>query len=308
MTPRGHRPRLQGSPGLGYRQARARRQVALQFRPAGPWNVRPFAAKMVVSSSTQDARHLSTAVAIVMAAGKGTRMKSELPKVLVPTLGRPMIDYVLDALTVAGVGRIVVVVGYRADDVRKALSARPGVEFALQAEQRGTGHAVMSAREQLAGHDGPVLVVAGDSPLMQPSSLAALLAEFEKTRPACLLGTAMKDDPAGLGRIVRDADGKFLGIVEERDASDEQKRIREVNLSCYVFNCRDLLGALDKIRADNAQGEYYITDCPGVLLAEGKDVRALAVLQPCEALSINNMDELALVEDAMRAMGMGAGK
>jgi len=263
---------------------------------------------MVVSSPTQDARLLSTAVAIVMAAGKGTRMKSELPKVLVPTLGRPMIDYVLDALTVAGVGRIVAVVGYRADDVRQVLSGRQRLEFALQAEQRGTGHAVMSAREQLAGHDGPVLVVAGDSPLMQPSSLEALLAEFDKTRPACLLGTAIKDDPAGLGRIVRDADGRFLGIVEERDASDEQKRIREVNLSCYVFNCRDLLGALDKIRADNAQGEYYITDCPGVLLSEGKDVRALAVLQPCEALSINNMDELALVEDAMRAMGLGAGK
>lgn len=240
-----------------------------------------------------------------MAAGKGTRMKSELPKVLVPVCGRPMIDFVLDALDAAGIGCVVVVVGYRADDVKQALAGRRNVQFALQAEQRGTGHAVMSAREFLSGHDGAVLVVAGDSPLMQPDSLRKLLAEFDRHRPACILGTASKDDPRGLGRIVRDAAGRFAAIVEEKDATPEQRQIREVNLSCYVFNAVDLLWALERIRPDNAQGEYYVTDCPGILLAAGKDVRALNVLQPCEALSINNMEELAVVAAAMRERGMG---
>jgi bifunctional UDP-N-acetylglucosamine pyrophosphorylase/glucosamine-1-phosphate N-acetyltransferase/UDP-N-acetylglucosamine pyrophosphorylase len=246
---------------------------------------------------------MAKTLAVVMAAGKGTRMKSELPKVLVPVCGRPMIDYVIDALEAAGVEQIVVVVGYRADDVRAALADRRNVAFALQAEQHGTGHAVMCAREYLAKHAGPVFVVAGDSPMMQADSLRALLAEFERWRPACLLGTATKDDPSGLGRIVRDERGSFLGIVEEKDATSEQKRLREVNLSCYVFNAADLLAALDQIRNDNAQGEYYLTDCPGVLLAAGKDVRALNVLKPCEALSINNMQELAAVEAAMRELG-----
>ncbi len=246
---------------------------------------------------------MATASAIVMAAGKGVRMKSELPKVLVPVCGRPMIDYVLDALSAAGVTRTIVVVGYRADDVRQALRGRPNLEFALQAEQRGTGHAVMCARDQLHGQDGAVLVVAGDSPMMQPDSLRSLLDEFQRSRPACLLGTGTKEEPRGLGRVVRDAQGQFVGIVEEKDATPEQKQIREVNLSCYVFNTADLLDALEKIRPDNAQGEYYVTDVPGVLLAAGRDVRALNVLKPCEALSINNQDELAVVEAAMREMG-----
>ncbi len=239
-----------------------------------------------------------------MAAGKGVRMKSELPKVLVPVCGRPMIDYVLDALAAAGVARTVVIVGYRADDVRAALAARPNVEFALQAEQRGTGHAVMCARDHLRGQQGAVLVVAGDSPMMQADSLVSLLAEFERTRPACLLGTGTKDNPQGLGRVVRDADGCFVGIVEEKDATPEQKQIQEVNLSCYVFNSADLLAALERIRPDNAQGEYYLTDAPAELLKAGRDVQALNVLKPCEALSINNQEELATVEAAMRELGM----
>lgn len=230
-------------------------------------------------------------------------MKSELPKVLVPVCGRPMLEYVLDALEAAGIRKTVVVVGYRADDVRETVGKRANVYFALQAEQRGTGHAVMSAREFLAGHEGAVLVVAGDSPLMQSSSLSKLLAEYNRSQPACILGTATKGDPHGLGRIVRDAAGTFTGIVEEKDASEAQRAITEVNLSCYVFHGPELLRSLDEIRSDNAQGEYYITDCPGVLLAAGKDVRALNVLEPCESLSINNMDELAVVEEAMRAMG-----
>jgi bifunctional UDP-N-acetylglucosamine pyrophosphorylase/glucosamine-1-phosphate N-acetyltransferase/UDP-N-acetylglucosamine pyrophosphorylase len=241
-------------------------------------------------------------LAIVLAAGKGTRMKSELPKVLFPVCGRPMLEFVLDALAAGGVGRMIVVVGYRAELVQSTLDGRAGIECALQKEQLGTGHAVMACRDLLAGHDGPVLVVAGDSPMMQPSSIAALLAEYRRGRPACILGTAHKQDPSGLGRIVRDPAGRFLGIVEHKDATPEQLRITEVNMSYYVFDCRELLPALDHIRADNSQGEYYITDAPGVLVAQGKEVRALPVLQPCESLSINNVDELAQVETEMRRM------
>jgi bifunctional UDP-N-acetylglucosamine pyrophosphorylase/glucosamine-1-phosphate N-acetyltransferase/UDP-N-acetylglucosamine pyrophosphorylase len=243
-------------------------------------------------------------IAIVMAAGKGTRMKSDLPKVLFPVLGRPMIHYAIDALEAAGVDQIVVVVGYRAEDVKQELAGRPRVKFALQAEQLGTGHAVMMCREYLAGHEGPVLVVAGDSPLMQPASIGALFDEFDRSRPACILGTGYKEDPTGLGRIVRDANRQFVGIVEEKDATPEQKQIREVNLSTYVFDGPDLLAALQQIRADNAQREYYLTDCPGVLLRAGNDVRALDVLQPCEALSINTIEELHAVEQELKRVSL----
>ena len=144
-------------------------------------------------------------IAIVLAAGKGTRMKSELPKVLIEVCDRPMIEYVLDALEKAGVDEVLVVVGYRADLVRQRLAHRQKVRFIDQTEQLGTGHAVMMCREALAGHQGPVLVVTGDSPLAQPDSLSRLLVEFGRRRPACLLGNAHKDNPQGLGRIVRDA-------------------------------------------------------------------------------------------------------
>jgi bifunctional UDP-N-acetylglucosamine pyrophosphorylase/glucosamine-1-phosphate N-acetyltransferase/UDP-N-acetylglucosamine pyrophosphorylase len=238
--------------------------------------------------------------AIVLAAGKGTRMKSDLPKVLVPVCGRPMVEFVLDMLEACRVGRGLAVVGYRSDLVRQTLANRTGLTFVEQTEQLGTGHAVMVCREQLAGFDGPVLIVTGDSPLVRPQTINALLAEFEKTKPACLMGTAYKDDPKGLGRIVRDAERRFTGIVEERDATEAQRKITEVNMSCYVFNCADLLWALDRLKADNAQKEYYLTDCPGLLLRAGKRVEALPLLTPVETLSINTSEELAAVEAALR--------
>jgi bifunctional UDP-N-acetylglucosamine pyrophosphorylase/glucosamine-1-phosphate N-acetyltransferase/UDP-N-acetylglucosamine pyrophosphorylase len=241
--------------------------------------------------------------AIVLAAGKGTRMKSDLPKVLVPVCGRPMIEFVLDMLEACGVGRVLAVIGYRSDLVRQTLANRTGLTFVEQTEQLGTGHAVMVCREQLAGFDGPVVIVTGDSPLVRPQTINALLAEFDKSKPACLLGTAHKDDPKGLGRIVRDDKRKFTGIVEEKDATVEQKRITEVNMSCYVFNAVDLLWALDRLKSDNAQKEYYLTDCPGLLLAARKRVEALPLLTPVETLSINTPDELAAVETALRTAG-----
>lgn len=244
-------------------------------------------------------------LAIVLAAGKGTRMKSELPKVLVPVCGRPMVRYVTDALKEAGISKIVAVVGYQAELVRQELEAEPLVDFALQEEQLGTGHAVMMCRKQLEEHDGPVLIIAGDQCMVQVSSIKKLLDIFAEQQPACLLGTVEREDPTGYGRIVRNSAGEFIGIVEQKDASEEQQAINEVNVSTYVFDSKELLATLDKLSNENAQSEYYLTDCPALLLEEGKQVRADKVLEPCEALSINNKDELAVVEAAMEQMQNG---
>jgi bifunctional UDP-N-acetylglucosamine pyrophosphorylase/glucosamine-1-phosphate N-acetyltransferase/UDP-N-acetylglucosamine pyrophosphorylase len=246
---------------------------------------------------------MKPAIAVVLAAGKGTRMNSDLPKVLHPVCGRPMIEFVLDALQSAGVSRSIVVVGYAADRVRQTLKHRLEVTFADQTEQLGTGHAVMMCRDALKDHEGPVLIVTGDSPLAQADSISALLEAFDRGQPAAILGTLHRDDPAGLGRIVRDANGEFQGIVEEKDASESQKQITEVNMSTYVFDGPELLHALDQLDNQNQQQEYYITDCPGILKNEGKDVQALPVLKPCEGLSINTIEELASVSNEMRRMG-----
>ncbi len=240
--------------------------------------------------------------AVVMAAGKGTRMKSDLPKVLFPVCERSMIEYVLDALEAAGIERIVVVVGYRSDLVRETLSHRKNLVYAEQTEQLGTGHAVMMCRDVLRNHSGPVMVVAGDCPMIQVESIQKLFAAYsEVDPPACILGTAMKDDPAGLGRIVRDSGGAFVGIVEEKDATPEQQLIQEVNMSYYVFHTPELLDALTDLKTDNAQGEYYITDTPAVLKSKGKRVLALPVLKPIESLGINTVEEAKIVEKALTA-------
>ena len=249
---------------------------------------------------------MNAPIAVVLSAGQGTRMKSDLPKVLCPVLGRPMIEYVLDSLVEAGVQRIIAVVGYRADDVKATLSHRKNVEFSIQSERLGTGHAVKMAREQLEGHQGPVVVVAGDSPLLQTASLRILLQHAAEQQPACLLGTLHKQNPQGLGRIVRDSQGEFQGIVEERDATQQQRGITEVNMSTYVFHGPELLHALDLLKNENHQKEFYLTDCPGILKKEGKRVQALPVLLPCEALSINTPEELAQVEAKMLHLGYPA--
>ena len=242
--------------------------------------------------------------AVVMAAGKGTRMKSELPKVLYPVLERPMIEYVLDALEQADVEKIFVVVGYKSDLVRETLAHRQNLEFVEQTEQLGTGHAVMTCQEHLNPHKGPVMVVAGDSPMIQVDSIKKLFEAYENDhadkRPSCILGTAINENPEGLGRILRDEKGEFQGIIEDKDASPAQKAITEVNMSYYVFHTPDLLDALTYLRTDNAQKEYYITDTPAIMKSQGKRVIALPALKPIESLSINTVDEAKIVEETMK--------
>lgn len=244
------------------------------------------------------------ALAIVLAAGKGTRMKSELPKVLVPVAGRPMVRFVVDALKKAGIARIALVVGYRGDLVKEELAGEKGVDFVEQREQLGTGHAVMMCRDLLADHHGPVFIVAGDSPLLQASSVRRLIEIFSQVGASCVLGSVNKAQPTGYGRVVRNDKGDFVGIVEEKDATDRQRLITEVNVSTYIFDSQKLLWALEQLTDNNAQKEYYLTDCPALLMSAGEKVTAENVLQPCESLSINNMDELRLVEDEMKRLGI----
>jgi bifunctional UDP-N-acetylglucosamine pyrophosphorylase/glucosamine-1-phosphate N-acetyltransferase/UDP-N-acetylglucosamine pyrophosphorylase len=214
-----------------------------------------------------------------------------------------MIHWVLDAIQKAGIRKTVVVVGYEADLVKNEIGARSGVQFALQAQQLGTGHAVQMCRDYLLESNGPVLIVAGDSPLIQASSIAELLQEFAYRELDCLLGTLFKDNPQGLGRIVRDANGGFDRIVEEKDATAEQREIREVNMSTYLFKAPSLVSALGQLQNNNAQAEYYLTDCPQLLKKNGSRVDALPVLKPCESLSINTLEELGRVEAKMQEMG-----
>jgi bifunctional UDP-N-acetylglucosamine pyrophosphorylase/glucosamine-1-phosphate N-acetyltransferase len=239
-------------------------------------------------------------VAVILAAGKSTRMKSTLPKVLHEVCGRPMIEYVLDAARSAGAARLVVIVGHEAGKVKAALADSPGVEFALQAEQKGTGHAVMMCRENLRGHDGPVLILTGDAPLMRPESFAALLEEYAREHAACVIGTAETGNNFGLGRIVRDERGEFTKIVEQKDATSSEAAIREINVGCYVFDSRKLFEALDRIEPNNRQKEYYLTDCCAILRNADERVVASQKLDIVEALGVNTRAQLAEVHQALQ--------
>ena len=240
---------------------------------------------------------MSAPVAVILAAGKSTRMKSETPKVLHSVCGQLMIDYVLDATRAAGVEKIVVVVGHKAYMVREALSGHDDVVFAEQLEQNGTGHAVMMCEAELTGHDGSVLVLAGDTPLVQGTSLKALLDHQRETSAASVIGTADTANNEGLGRVIRDAKGGFVCIREHKDASEDELRITEIHTGCYAFSTPLLLESLRKLKPDNAQAEYYLTDCPRILMDDGHYVAASCSLTIEEAIGVNNRIQLAEVRE-----------
>lgn len=240
-------------------------------------------------------------VAIILAAGHGKRMKSEKAKVLHEVCGRPMINYVVEAARGAGAKTIVVVVGYAAEQVREALGNEPDVLFATQTQQLGTGDAVKAAHPLMGGYQGPVMVLVGDEPLVRPGPLADLLSIQKRDKDACLLGTAVLPDPTGFGRILRDSAGRFLRIVEERDCSPEEKAIREVNPSCYVFDLPGLWDALDRLNTSNAQAEYYLTDAPTLLQEMHRKVVALPVLEPDDILGVNTRQHLAQAHAIMQS-------
>jgi bifunctional UDP-N-acetylglucosamine pyrophosphorylase / glucosamine-1-phosphate N-acetyltransferase len=253
-----------------------------------------------MSQSSGQAGAAGQPMAVILAAGKSTRMKSARPKVLHEICGRPMVEWVLDAVREAGISRIVIVVGHGADGVRRHFAGQDDVAFAMQAEQKGTGHAVMMCREHLLGHTGPVLVLYGDMPLIRADSLRSLLADLFHEQAVCVIGTASTPSNAGLGRIVRDASGQFKKIVEEKDATPQERAISEINTGCYSFDGPSLVWALDRIRPNNKQNEYYLTDCPRLLKEDGKRVVAAERFDIVQALGVNTQVQLAEVEQTIQ--------
>ncbi|MBS0196757.1 MAG: NTP transferase domain-containing protein [Planctomycetes bacterium] len=242
----------------------------------------------------------NTLSAIILAAGKGTRMKSDLPKVVFPVGGRPMVCAVVEACCAAGVGRIIAVVGYKQELVRDALRGYD-VEFAVQSEQLGTGHAVMCAKPLFTELSGDAFVLCGDGPLIRSATLTTVLERHRSTHAAATLATSTIDDPTGYGRIYRDPQGRFKAIVEHKNCTPEQLKIREVNPSYYCFGVRDLFDALSSVKRNPVSGEYYLTDAPELLLAAGKRVEVIEAVPPQDVLSINTPDDLAIVDRLYRA-------
>ena len=239
--------------------------------------------------------------AVILAAGKGTRMQSDLPKVMHEVAGRPMVHWVVDACRDAGASRIVVVVGHRAELVRDSLSDQSDVEFVMQEEQLGTGHAVDQAREALAtspSHD--LLVLCGDGPLIRTETLRILLDRHRDSGAAATLATAVIEDPSGYGRIVRDENGDFARIVEQKDANETELAIREVNPSYYCFRTGPLFERLSRTSNDNANGEYYVTDVFGIARHDGDRVAVVDAVPAEDILSINTPEQLAEVDEILR--------
>jgi bifunctional UDP-N-acetylglucosamine pyrophosphorylase/glucosamine-1-phosphate N-acetyltransferase len=238
------------------------------------------------------------AAALILAAGEGTRMKSDLPKVAHRILGVPMVDYVVRAAAAAGADRTVVVTGYGADAVEALLADT--VATARQDEQLGTGHAVMCAESALGGHAGSLLVLSGDSPLITSETLRRLVRDREAAGAAACVLTTRLPDPTGYGRVVRDASGGVAGVVEHKDCTPEELAIDEVNTGTYCFDAAVLFEHLHRLETDNVQGEYYLTDIVGILVAEGLGVVAAGTDDPGETLGVNSRVQLAEAAGVMQ--------
>jgi len=242
-----------------------------------------------------------TAVAVVvMAAGKGTRMKSDLPKVLHRIDGRTLVEHVLDTAGRISPQRTVVIVGHGRDQVRQVLD-NYDVEFAVQDPPRGTGHAIMQAERPLSGFVGDVIVLSGDVPLLRSATLQELISTHRTAKAAATVASCDAPNPFGYGRIVRDETGEFVAIVEERDATDEQRKLTEINSGIYCFDARLLFTMLHQTTNDNAKGEYYLTDAIGLLRRAGERAQAAKVAEFSEARGINTPEELREAEKSYLA-------
>ncbi|MBI1368803.1 MAG: NTP transferase domain-containing protein [Planctomycetes bacterium] len=240
--------------------------------------------------------------AIILAAGRGTRMGSDIAKVLHPVAARPMVEWVIDACEAVDSQRQIIIVGHQADRVRSALSDRERCLFVEQTQQLGTGHAVMMAEPCFPKNDRnyDVLILCGDGPLIEAATLHTMLERHRATRAVATLATSVIDDPTGYGRIVRDAAGRFERIVEHKDATEAERQIHEINPSYYCVRADALFDALSRIDNKNAKGEYYLTDILGIFVADSERVEVIDAVPPRDVLSINTPQQLAEVDAILR--------
>lgn len=236
--------------------------------------------------------------AIILAAGKGTRMDSDLPKVLHEVAGKPMVQWVVDAVRSAGADRVVLVVGHGADQVKDAI---PGVEYVLQEPQLGTGHAVLMCKETLANFEGNIVVLGGDGPLLRPSTIDEMIEVQENEHATATLATSTIPDPTGYGRIVRDHENKFEAIVEQKNATPQQLEIHEVYPSYAVFESCALWKTLDELQPNALTNEYYFTEVPQMLMHQGLKVELINSVAPEDILSINTPEQRSDVENVLLA-------
>ena len=241
---------------------------------------------------------MSNLVTVVLAAGKGTRMKSALPKVLHRVGGKHMLQHVLDAAKAAGAKRNIVVTGFGGETVREAIGDQ--AEFVTQEEQLGTGHAVLQAKSLLEGETGTVMVLCGDTPLLTGELLKRLYDAHQEAGAKATVLTAIMPDPTGYGRIVHMADGSVEKIVEHKDATEEERKIKEINSGIYCFEAKELFSALGEVKNDNAQGEYYLPDVLEILRKQGKKIWAVATEDYESTFGINSRSQLAQAEKILR--------
>lgn len=239
---------------------------------------------------------------LVMAAGLGTRMKSKRAKVLHELGGRPLIAHVVRAAQSLEPQKIIVVVGHQAEEVENATLAEVGelASFALQAQQRGTGDAVESARTLLENSDSLLLLLSGDVPLIRPETLRKLIEHHRATNAACTILGVRLENPTGYGRIIRDTQEQFQRIVEQKDATEDERKVREINSGIYCFETKDLFAALKRVEPKNQQGEYYLTDVAEIILATGRKVEVFTHTDAREVSGINTRAELAEFENLLR--------
>jgi bifunctional UDP-N-acetylglucosamine pyrophosphorylase/glucosamine-1-phosphate N-acetyltransferase len=243
---------------------------------------------------------MTETVAVILAAGESSRMKTTLPKVLHEVGGRAMLAYVLDACRAVHVSKIIVVIGYGGEQVERAFADASDIIWVKQAEQLGTAHAVMCCKEHLADFNGNTLVLCGDGPLIRAEILSTLIDKHEAEQSAATLATAKLDDPSGYGRIIRDEYGNIQGIVEHSDCNVEQLKIKEVNPSYYLFNNQILQEALEKVKPNNVKGEYYLTDTLAYIISTGHKVIAVTAVKPEEAMGINSRFQLSVAGKVMQ--------